>query len=67
MSRSFGLNRLTPAGLNAVAELAAASINSGNPFRVALSGGSLVGLLAAGLLEVGVDYSNWHVFFADGA
>jgi 6-phosphogluconolactonase len=33
---------------------------------VAISGGSLPKLLAAGILAVeGVDYSNWHVFFAD--
>ena len=65
--RSFATEpELSSALGKAVAELAAAAADAGGPFRVALSGGSLVGLLAAGLLALdGVDYSNWHVFFAD--
>lgn len=44
----------------------AAATPDGKPFTVAISGGSLPKLLAAGLLDVeGVDYSTWHVFFAD--
>eukprot|EP01047_Picozoa_sp_COSAG01_P011961 COSAG01_NODE_530_length_15875_cov_27.779982_9_plen_294_part_00 len=49
----------------AVAEVVAAA-DPGRPFTVALSGGSLPALLAAGLLATeGIDYSNWHIFFAD--
>ena len=48
----------------AVAEVAAAA-PADAPFTVALSGGSLPKLLAAGLLAQEIDYSNWHVFFAD--
>ena len=49
----------------AVAEAAAAA-PADTPFTVALSGGSLPKLLAEGLLaQEGVDYSNWHIFFAD--
>jgi 6-phosphogluconolactonase len=49
----------------AVAEVAAAK-EAGQPFTVAISGGSLPKLLAAGLLAVeGVNYDSWHVFFAD--
>ena len=44
----------------------AAAAPADKPFTVAISGGSLPKLLAAGILAVeGVDYSNWHVFFAD--
>ncbi len=50
----------------AVAEASAAAAARGMPFTVAISGGSLPKLLAAGLLRIpGVDYSSWHVFFAD--
>lgn len=50
----------------AVAEASAAAARRGAPFTVAISGGSLPKLLAAGLLRVpGVDYSSWRVFFAD--
>lgn len=50
----------------AVAEASAAAARRGTPFTVAISGGSLPKLLAAGLLRVpGVDYSSWRVFFAD--
>ena len=64
--RSFAENpALSEALGKAVAEVAAAA-PADKPFTVAISGGSLPKLLAAGILAVeGVDYSNWHVFFAD--
>lgn len=50
----------------AVAEASAAAAARGTPFTVAISGGSLPKLLAAGLLGIpDVDYSSWRVFFAD--
>ena len=65
--RSFGKNAALSEALGkAVAEAAAAAASSGRPFTVAISGGSLPKLLAAGLLAIpDVDYSNWRVFFSD--
>eukprot|EP00667_Euglena_gracilis_P018705 EG_transcript_19914 len=49
-----------------VARLAAAAVQQSGRFTVALSGGSLPQLLAAGLADLpGVDWGRWHVFFAD--
>lgn len=64
--RSFAESPALSAALGkAVAEVAAAAPTD-KPFTVAISGGSLPKLLAAGILSVeGVDYSNWHIFFAD--
>ncbi|CAK0809859.1 unnamed protein product [Prorocentrum cordatum] len=63
--RSFASGAELCAGLGAaVAEVAARC--TADKFAVALSGGSLPVLLASGLLAAeGVDYSRWHVFFAD--
>ncbi|KAF0695831.1 Aste57867_13351 [Aphanomyces stellatus] len=50
-----------------VAELSQASIAASGRFSLALSGGSLPKILEKGLssLKDGVDFSKWHVFFAD--
>lgn len=49
-----------------VKNLSRSSITSRGKFTVALSGGSLPSALFAGLSEAGsVDWSCWHVFFAD--
>ena len=47
--------------------LEAAKSRPNQPFTVALSGGSLPKLLAKGLLSYrdALDFTNWHVFFAD--
>mmetsp|Transcript_37370 Transcript_37370/g.97967 ORF Transcript_37370/g.97967 Transcript_37370/m.97967 type:complete len:256 (-) Transcript_37370:66-833(-) len=52
--------------------VAAASAAAGPTFTVAISGGSLPKLLAAGLVgpdavpeAAGIDWAKWHVFFAD--
>lgn len=47
--------------------LEAAKKRPNEPFTIALSGGSLPKLLAKGLLSYrdALDFSNWHVFFAD--
>lgn len=65
--RSFAENAALSAALGkAVAEASVAAARRGKPFTVAISGGSLPKLLAAGLLHVpGIDYSSWRVFFAD--
>ncbi|OQR86293.1 6-phosphogluconolactonase [Achlya hypogyna] len=50
-----------------VAELSKASIVASGRFTLALSGGSLPKILEKGLasLKGDVDFSKWHVFFAD--
>eukprot|EP01052_Picozoa_sp_SAG31_P035681 SAG31_NODE_4340_length_3340_cov_3.282012_2_plen_242_part_00 len=54
------------AALGAAVRDVAAAASTDVPFTVAVSGGSLPKLLAAGLLAIeGIDYSNWHIFFAD--
>jgi 6-phosphogluconolactonase/glucosamine-6-phosphate isomerase/deaminase len=64
-SRSRAVSAGRARCLASVASVAAAA-PAAAPFTVALSGGSLPKLLAAGLLnQKGIDYSNWHVFFAD--
>lgn len=69
--RSFSESRALSEALGkAVAGLTQGKAACGAPaadkFNVAISGGSLPKLLANGLLAVeGIDYSKWHVFFAD--
>ncbi|ETW02275.1 6-phosphogluconolactonase [Aphanomyces invadans] len=50
-----------------VADLSKNAIENSGRFTVALSGGSLPKILEKGLssLKDGVDFSKWHVFFAD--
>jgi 6-phosphogluconolactonase len=50
-----------------VHKLSADAIAARGKFTVALSGGSLPKILNKGLAAIkdGVDFSNWHVFFAD--
>ena len=52
-----------------VADLAARACAQRGRFRIALSGGSLLDILSSGLcanpLSDTIDWSNWHVFWAD--
>jgi 6-phosphogluconolactonase len=52
-----------------VADLAAMASSQQRRFHIALSGGSLLDILSSGLcanpLRDNIDWSNWHVFWAD--
>lgn len=65
--RSFADKSALSAALGAAVAKIAASADGDKPFTVAVSGGSLPALLADGLLPLSdtMDWSRWHVFFAD--
>lgn len=67
--RSFATAAELSTKLGAAVAAAAANAPADKPFTVAISGGSLPKLLAAGIvgtpLASSVDWSKWHVFFAD--
>ena len=57
---------VAPAAGSFVAEASKRAISERGRFVIALSGGSLPKLLAAGLVgDESVEWSKWHVFFAD--
>ena len=64
--RSFPTKALLSAQLGAAVAEVFAKHPPSRPFTVAISGGSLPKLLAAGLSEdSGIDFARWVVFFAD--
>eukprot|EP00037_Helgoeca_nana_P027368 m.312904 g.312904 ORF g.312904 m.312904 type:complete len:286 (-) comp27473_c0_seq1:3850-4707(-) len=68
--RAFGTNAELSTALGRA--VAAASASAGEKFTIAISGGSLPKLLGAGLVgphaapeAATIDWTKWHVFFAD--
>lgn len=70
--RSFAAKPELSASLASAVAAAAAASDQSKPFTVAVSGGSLPKLLAAGILDAAegsavktIDWSRWQIFFAD--
>jgi 6-phosphogluconolactonase len=65
VSRFGGGGDLAAALAGAVRAAAEAALAERGRFALAIPGGSVVGLLARGFEGVGIDFADWHWFFAD--